>query len=276
MAHRDPSPRRLRPLALAVVLAAALVAPAAISASAAGDDAVSHPSPTASPSTGVDPSVTTPTRPPAAPAPPQPGDAQSSAAPAAAAQPTPAPTNPAPTAVTVSRATASASKTVSIVDFAFNPGGITVHAGDTVQWTNNGQVPEGHDVTGDGLESGVLHAGGTYSHTFSSAGTFSYICSIHPTMHGTVTVLARSSGSSGGSNGSSGGGSGSSGTSTPSTTGSGSASAAVSSPDAAGSGSSLPSTGSDTLRLATLGEILVCLGLALRILEAGRGPRRRS
>ena len=184
------------------------------------------------------------------------------------------PTTPAPTAVTVSRATASASKSVSIVDYSFNPGGITVHVGDTVQWTNNGKVPEGHDVSGDGLDSGVLQAGDTYSHTFSSAGSVSYICSIHPNMHGTVTVLARSSSSSGGSNGSSGGGSGSSGTSTPSTTGSGSESAAVSSPDAAGSGSSLPSTGSEMLRLATLGLVLLSFGLAVRLVESGRARRR--
>ena len=273
MVRLVPATRRLRPLALAVVLAAALVAPAAISAPAAGDDAVSQPSPTASPPSGVDPGATTPT-PPAAPAPAQPGDAQASAAPAAAAPPAPTPTTPAPTAVTVSRASASASKSVSIVDYSFNPGGITVHAGDTVQWTNNGKVPEGHDVSGDGLDSGVLQAGDTYSHTFSSAGSFSYICSIHPNMHGTVTVLARSSGSSGGSNGSSGGGSGSSGTSPPSTTGSGSESAAISSPDAAGSGSSLPSTGSDMLGLATLALVLLSFGLAVRLVESSRARRR--
>ncbi|MEK6251419.1 MAG: plastocyanin/azurin family copper-binding protein [Actinomycetota bacterium] len=276
MARRDSRLGWLRPLALAVVLVAALVAPAAISASAAGDDAVSQPGPAASSSTGVDPSATAPTTVPAAPVPPGSSPAQSGATPPASELPAPSPPNPAPTAVTVSRASASASKSVSIVDFAFNAGSITVDAGDTVQWTNDGQVPEGHDVTGDGLDSGVLHSGASYSHTFSSAGTFSYICSIHPSMHGTVTVLARSSGSSGGSNGSSGGGSGSSGTSTPSTTGAGSESAAVSSPDAAGSGSSLPSTGSDSLLLATLGVVLVNLGLALRILDAGRGPRRRS
>ena len=176
----------------------------------------------------------------------------------------------------VTRASASAAKSVSIVDFSFNPGSITVSSGDTVQWTNNGKVPEGHDVTGDGLDSGVLQAGDTYRHTFSSAGTFSYVCSIHPSMHGTVTVLARSSDSSGGSNGSSGGDSGSSGTSTPSTTGSGSESAAVSSPDAAGSGSSLPSTGSDSLGLATAGLLLISLGVVLRLLSVARAALRRS
>ena len=31
-----------------------------------------------------------------------------------------------------------------------------------------------------GLASGILQEGQTYSHTFNSAGTFNYICSIHP------------------------------------------------------------------------------------------------
>jgi plastocyanin len=31
---------------------------------------------------------------------------------------------------------------------------------------------------------------GTYSYTFRQAGTFDYICSIHPSMHGTVVVTA--------------------------------------------------------------------------------------
>ncbi len=177
----------------------------------------------------------------------------------------------------VARATASASKSVSIVDFAFNPGAITVHAGDTVQWTNDGQVPEGHTVTGDGLHSGTLHSGASFSHTFSSAGTFSYVCTIHPSMQGTVHVLAASSSSGSGSSGSGSSGSGSSPTtSTQSTTGAGTESAAVGSPDAAGSSSSLPSTGSDSLGLVTAGLLLISLGVALRLVDAVRAASRRA
>jgi plastocyanin len=174
------------------------------------------------------------------------------------------------------RASASATKSVSIVDFDYDPRSLTVHAGDTVQWTNDGQVPEGHTVTGDGLDSGVLHSGASYSFTFKSSGTFSYICTLHPNMKGSVHVLAAtsSSGGSGGSgsnpsNGSSGSGgggssSGSSGGSTTSTTGSGSESAAVASADAAGSDSSLPATGSDSLAEAMIGLLLAAAGVTLR------------
>jgi plastocyanin len=230
------------------VVATALLAPAGLSAQAAGDDAVSPVN---------DPAIA-----------PDPGGATESTVPIASPPSAPRPSAPAPPAtVTVARANASASKSVSIVDFSFDPATVTVNAGDTVQWTNDGSVPEGHDVTGDGLDSGTMHSGDSYSHTFNSSGTFSYICTIHPSMKGTVKVLARSSGSSGGGAGSGDSGGGSSGTSAAA----GSDPAAVSSPDAGGSAASLPATGSDPLGLATLGLVLLNLGVALRVAGGLRG-----
>jgi len=41
-----------------------------------------------------------------------------------------------------------------------------------------------------GLQSPVLNQNDTYTHTFSSPGTYPYICSIHPFMHGTVVVTS--------------------------------------------------------------------------------------
>jgi plastocyanin len=247
----------LRPLALAVAVATALLAPAGLSAQAAGDDAAS---------------------PPGNEAVPDPGGASENTAPVASPPSVPQPSTPAapPATVTVARAGASASKSVSIVDFSFNPGTVTVEAGDTVQWTNDGSVPEGHDVTGDGLDSGVLHPGAGYSHTFSQSGTFSYICTIHPSMKGAVKVLGRSSGSGDNvsSDGSGGGGSGG-GSSAADPSGAGSESAAVSSPDAGGSAGSLPASGSDWLSLTTFGLALLSLGLALRVVGPLRPPPRR-
>jgi LPXTG-motif cell wall-anchored protein len=77
---------------------------------------------------------------------------------------------------------------VSIVDDAFSPKTITVHVGDTVTWSDNGHNP--HSVTADSGAfdsspscpsdvSTCLHFGSTYSHTFSTAGTFAYHCKIH-------------------------------------------------------------------------------------------------
>lgn len=148
---------------------------------------------------------------------------------------------------------------VSILDgnsqsaYRFSPSSISVATGDTVTWTNNGSEP--HDVTGDGLSSGTLDPGQGYSHTFSSQGTFSYICSIHPFMKGSVTVKA-------------GGGSGGSGSGNTSddegATGPGSESAAVTSSGAAGSDTQLPSTGMPVTPLLVGGGVLVAVGALMR------------
>jgi plastocyanin len=78
---------------------------------------------------------------------------------------------------------------VTMEGTAFNPAEITVAAGDTVTWTNNDSA--GHDVTGDDFSSGEgggIAQGQTFEHTFEEAGTFDYVCTVHPGMEGSVTV----------------------------------------------------------------------------------------
>ncbi len=77
---------------------------------------------------------------------------------------------------------------VGIYDFYFSPTPVTINVGDTVIWTNHGSVD--HTSTSDtGLwDSGYIAPGGTYSFTFSSAGTYDYHCAIHTYMHGVVTT----------------------------------------------------------------------------------------
>ena len=88
--------------------------------------------------------------------------------------------SPAPSAPT----TAS----VAILDRSFSPATATVAPGGTVSWTN--QSDRDHTATGAGFDSGVLGGGGRFSHTFPSAGTFAYICDIHPEMRASVTVTS--------------------------------------------------------------------------------------
>jgi plastocyanin len=147
-------------------------------------------------------------------------------------------------------ARAAASATVRMGDFFFSPATVSIAVGDTVTWRNNGQEP--HNATADdgSFKTADLNGGQSGSHTFNAAGSFSYICTIHPNMHGTVRVLTASGGGGGG-----GGGSGAS---------RGSEASAVASPDAAGSGSSLAATGMEALGLAAIGLALVTGGLALR------------
>ncbi len=100
-------------------------------------------------------------------------------------------TNPAPSSnSSTSTSTSVATSAVSISGFAFSPASITVKAGTTVTWTNND--PFTHNVVGDSAPSGFGSSnfgnGQTYSFTFDTPGTYTYLCSIHPQMTGTVVV----------------------------------------------------------------------------------------
>jgi plastocyanin len=79
---------------------------------------------------------------------------------------------------------------VSIVDFAFQPASIEVPAGSTVTWTNAGAAT--HTATADDgtFDSGQLKPGANFSQTFTTPGTYTYHCEIHPQMTGTVVVTA--------------------------------------------------------------------------------------
>jgi plastocyanin/predicted DNA-binding antitoxin AbrB/MazE fold protein len=78
---------------------------------------------------------------------------------------------------------------VTISNYAFSPAVIQVAAGTTVVWTNQDAVA--HTVTSDdgtSFSSSTIANGATFSYTFNTPGTFTYHCSIHPMMTGTVTV----------------------------------------------------------------------------------------
>lgn len=77
---------------------------------------------------------------------------------------------------------------VNIANMAFTPPTLTVKVGQTVTWVNHDEEP--HTVAaGDGsFHSPGMDANGTFTFTFTKPGTYDYVCSIHPFMHGTVTV----------------------------------------------------------------------------------------
>jgi plastocyanin len=164
----------------------------------------------------------------------------------------------------VPSAYSSAAASVTIGDFFFRPQDVTVTEGASITWTNDGTVPEGHTVTGDGFDSGVLKHGDTYSHTFDNAGTFDYVCTLHPNMRGTITVTASSS--TGGTT-SSGDTSSESGEDAQSSPPAESATPVAS--DASGSGGSLAQTGLNLILLAEIGGCLIATGLLIRRLIYG-------
>lgn len=95
---------------------------------------------------------------------------------------------PAQTAAQQSAPAASSSSQITIDNFQFTPGEVTVAVNGTVTWTNN-QIGVTHTVIIDGLKSSSnLQKGDSFEYVFTKAGTYNYHCGIHPAMMGTVVV----------------------------------------------------------------------------------------
>lgn len=119
--------------------------------------------------------------------------------PPATSVPTATPAGPAATSTTMPTAPAPAPTTagpqpaartaVGIVDFAFVPATIEVAAGSTVDWSNQDSFD--HSVVADdgSFASDPMGNGDGFSFAFDVAGTYAYICGIHPSMAGTVVII---------------------------------------------------------------------------------------
>lgn len=93
---------------------------------------------------------------------------------------------PAPTAKPMQ--TAHAANQVVIENFSFSPATLTVKAGTKVTWINRDDVPHTVDENEKRFKSGTMDTDDQYSFTFSSPGTFSYFCALHPKMTGQIIV----------------------------------------------------------------------------------------
>jgi len=84
---------------------------------------------------------------------------------------------------------AAKSEKVQIVEFTYEPDPVVVQVGGKVIWQNEDTAP--HTATADdgSFDTGTIEKGKLGSATFKEAGTFTYHCEIHPTMHGTVEVV---------------------------------------------------------------------------------------
>jgi plastocyanin len=71
---------------------------------------------------------------------------------------------------------------------SFSPNPVEVNVGETVTWVNDDSSR--HTVTSkDGVfDSDIMGKGQSFSYTFDKAGEYSYYCSPHPNMVGTVVV----------------------------------------------------------------------------------------
>lgn len=80
-----------------------------------------------------------------------------------------------------------------IVLFEFSPGLLEVAAGTSVTWLNHDaivhSVTEGTpDAPGDLFASGLFDQNQTFTYTFLDPGDYTYFCTRHNFMHGTVRV----------------------------------------------------------------------------------------
>lgn len=158
------------------------------------------------------------------------------------------------------KASAAASAGVTISDFKFAPPSVTVKVGDTVTWSNAGPTSHSATATGGSFDTGIFPEGESRSHTFEEAGTFSYTCTPHPQMEGTVTVEAAAAQ-----------GGGSSGDGTDGATGGGSSAADGGGGTESDGGSTLPATGLDAGGLLALALMTLALGALVRRRSAGAG-----
>ena len=78
---------------------------------------------------------------------------------------------------------------IEIKDFAFNPETITVKAGEKVTWINRDDEP--HTVVSvekQFKKSTALDTDQEFTITAGAPGTYTYFCSVHPKMTGTIIV----------------------------------------------------------------------------------------
>jgi plastocyanin len=100
--------------------------------------------------------------------------------PSAPSTPTPAPTGA--TTVTIP----SGSSTLTTTAYAPNP--LTISTGTTVSWLNDDNTAHTSTADANQWSSGTIAPGGRFNFTFASAGRFTYHCTIHPNMVGTIVV----------------------------------------------------------------------------------------
>ena len=79
--------------------------------------------------------------------------------------------------------------TVEMSDYEFFPAKLTVNAGTEVTWVNRDSAPHNAVADDDAFDSGTLNGGDSWSVVLDQPGTYSYVCTYHPGMEATLTVL---------------------------------------------------------------------------------------
>ena len=86
-------------------------------------------------------------------------------------------------------ATSTKQNKIEIKDFAFNPQTLKVKSGEQITWINRDEEP--HTVVSvekQFKKSSALDTDQTFTVTAGAPGTYTYYCSVHPKMTGTIVV----------------------------------------------------------------------------------------
>ena len=78
---------------------------------------------------------------------------------------------------------------IEIKDFAFNPQTLTVKSGEKITWINRDEEP--HTIVSvekQWKKSTALDTDQEFTITAAAPGTYTYFCSVHPKMTGTIVV----------------------------------------------------------------------------------------
>jgi len=81
------------------------------------------------------------------------------------------------------------SEKVEIENFAYSPDPVTIQEGGKVIWLNKDSVAHTATAEDGSFDTGTIDEGKLKSETFKQPGTYKYVCSIHPQMHGTIEVV---------------------------------------------------------------------------------------
>jgi plastocyanin len=77
---------------------------------------------------------------------------------------------------------------ITIENVKFNPETLTVRRGDHIVWVNNDLFPHTATARNRSFDSGSIAAGASWTYVMKSAGQVDYVCTLHPTMKGHLSI----------------------------------------------------------------------------------------
>ena len=78
--------------------------------------------------------------------------------------------------------------TVTIEGTSFKPDALTIAVGDSVVWVNRDPFPHTATANGGAFDSKNIEPEKSWKFTARKKGEYAYVCALHPTMKGLVTV----------------------------------------------------------------------------------------